>query len=377
MSQDRARGAMASCPGPCFALSQDGGSVTVACLAGDLGRIRRRGGALRLAEETGKAPAARPAAPPACRAGLAITAYGVRIGVRANDAGVLARVRDHLPPGWRLVGAREVERLYSLVVPRRRGIHAVYRDLGPLIQARALEELLDSFESDLQLYVAERAARRVFVHAGVVGWRGRAILLPGPSMSGKSTLVAELVRAGATYYSDEYAVLDARGRVHPYRATALIARGRYAGATALLRGGARGAHGEAAAAGRPRGREPLPSAGSLAPATTLGRCRGARDRGSHGRRPAGSPAGACGYPAGGPPRADPPWRAGGGARGGARPPSGARAGSGVTPGLPPVQPYGDRFTGPSTMRSPSEAPGRSPERGERRRPPGRASGGAR
>jgi hypothetical protein len=28
--------------------------------------------------------------------------------------------------------------------------------------------------------------------------------------------VAALVRAGATYYSDEYAVFDPRGRVHPY-----------------------------------------------------------------------------------------------------------------------------------------------------------------
>jgi hypothetical protein len=49
-----------------------------------------------------------------------------------------------------------------------------------------------------------------------VAWRGRAILLPGRSFRGKSTLVAALVRAGATYYSDEYAVLDDRGRVHPY-----------------------------------------------------------------------------------------------------------------------------------------------------------------
>jgi hypothetical protein len=216
VSENRARGAMARCPGPCFALSPDGGTVTVACLAGELGRIRRGAGALRLAGEIGKGPAARPPAPPACRAGFAITAYGVRIGVRANEAGVLARIRDHLPPGWRSVRTREVERLYSFVVPRRRGIHTVYRDLSPFPQTLALKELLDTFESDLQLYVAERAARRVFVHAGVVGWRGRAILLPGPSMSGKSTLVAELVRAGATYYSDEYAVLDARGRVYPY-----------------------------------------------------------------------------------------------------------------------------------------------------------------
>jgi hypothetical protein len=41
-------------------------------------------------------------------------------------------------------------------------------------------------------------------------------VLPGKSGAGKTTLVAELIRAGATYYSDEYAVLDDRGRVHPY-----------------------------------------------------------------------------------------------------------------------------------------------------------------
>jgi hypothetical protein len=41
-------------------------------------------------------------------------------------------------------------------------------------------------------------------------------MIPGRSLTGKTTLVAELVRQGATYYSDEYAVLDTRGRVHPY-----------------------------------------------------------------------------------------------------------------------------------------------------------------
>jgi hypothetical protein len=64
--------------------------------------------------------------------------------------------------------------------------------------------------------VAEAAPRHAFVHAGVVGWRGRAIVIPGSSFSGKSTLTAALVRAGATYYSDEYAVIDSRGRVLPF-----------------------------------------------------------------------------------------------------------------------------------------------------------------
>jgi hypothetical protein len=39
---------------------------------------------------------------------------------------------------------------------------------------------------------------------------------PGPSLSGKTTLVAALVRAGALYFSDEFAFLDEDGLVYPY-----------------------------------------------------------------------------------------------------------------------------------------------------------------
>lgn len=54
------------------------------------------------------------------------------------------------------------------------------------------------------------------IHAGVVRWGKRALLLPGGSHAGKSTLVAELLRRGAVYFSDEYALIDRDGRVHPY-----------------------------------------------------------------------------------------------------------------------------------------------------------------
>jgi hypothetical protein len=64
--------------------------------------------------------------------------------------------------------------------------------------------------------VAASSRERIFVHAGVVGWKGRALVVPGRSRSGKTTLVAALVRAGAEYYSDEFAVLDFEGRVHPF-----------------------------------------------------------------------------------------------------------------------------------------------------------------
>jgi hypothetical protein len=63
------------------------------------------------------------------------------------------------------------------------------------------------------------------VHAGTVVWGGRALLLPGTSHAGKSSLVAELLRRGATYFSDEYALVDSEGRVHPYPRPLLLRNG--------------------------------------------------------------------------------------------------------------------------------------------------------
>lgn len=71
-------------------------------------------------------------------------------------------------------------------------------------------------QSQVEIAVAEWARDLVFVHAGCVIVDGRAVVLPGRSMSGKSTLTHELVRAGAGYFSDEYAIVDRAGRVQPY-----------------------------------------------------------------------------------------------------------------------------------------------------------------
>jgi hypothetical protein len=113
--------------------------------------------------------------------------------------------------------------MYSLVVggggPKKRRFNLLYRSNQRLARSLDLDEVLATLEEDLKLHVAASAPARVFLHAGVVGWRGRAIVLPGRSFAGKSTLVSALVKAGATYYSDEFAVLDARGRVHPYART--------------------------------------------------------------------------------------------------------------------------------------------------------------
>lgn len=145
----------------------------------------------------------------------------MRVGVRVNRHEALDAVSNYLPPGWKAAKTPVVERLYSFIVggesrPGVRRFNLLYGDAVRLARSTNFEDVLERFDDDLKLYVAEAARRRIFVHAGVVGWRGKAILIPGRSFAGKTTLVAELVRAGATYYSDEYAVLDARGCVHPY-----------------------------------------------------------------------------------------------------------------------------------------------------------------
>jgi hypothetical protein len=133
-----------------------------------------------------------------------------------DDPELLPLVSKHLPFGWKPAsGLYPAERSYSISRSGRRR-HTLVRDNETLAKSLKISLTLEALEHDARMFVAEHARRRVFVHAAVVGWTGRAIIIPGESMSGKTSLAAEFVRAGASYYSDEYAVFDERGRVHPY-----------------------------------------------------------------------------------------------------------------------------------------------------------------
>jgi len=77
-------------------------------------------------------------------------------------------------------------------------------------------DVIEIFNSMLRLTIAEFAVSKVFLHAGVVAWKGKAIVIPARSFKGKTTLVAELVKKGALYYSDEYAVLNKNGYVQSF-----------------------------------------------------------------------------------------------------------------------------------------------------------------
>src|SRR4051812_6515338 len=115
---------------------------------------------------------------------MTLAAYGVRVGVRVDDPSALSGVVERLPPGWWFSASPSVTRLYSLVAggaggsDRVRRFHLLYSGAELIARSLDAEVVFERFESDLQLYVAERAPRRVFVHAGVVGWKGRAVVIP-------------------------------------------------------------------------------------------------------------------------------------------------------------------------------------------------------
>ncbi len=134
--------------------------------------------------------------------------------MRSSDAKLIDALRRVIPPGASITAPGAATLVYTLVAAD--GSYAFHSDGRRVAESATLEEILDQLESALHFHVAVAARTRLFVHAGVVGWNGGAIVLPGRSHAGKSSLVAALVRAGATYYSDEYAVLDDEGLVSPF-----------------------------------------------------------------------------------------------------------------------------------------------------------------
>jgi hypothetical protein len=94
--------------------------------------------------------------------------------------------------------------------------HELRGGAGAIWAGASMDELLFFLHRELQELVAVHAPDRLFIHAGAVVWRGRGIVLPGNSHAGKTTLVQALLDAGCEHASDEFALLDATGALHPY-----------------------------------------------------------------------------------------------------------------------------------------------------------------
>lgn len=157
--------------------------------------------------------------PPSWAAGIGVEVFGLKIGFRVRDPLLLDSVLARIPAGWTPLEAAGIDRLYSVVTPTLHGSNVgplcvLYRDHTMLTRTERLGDLLEDFESDLDFYIAANSQAPLFVHAGAVKWKQHTILVPGSSGSGKTSLVAEFLRAGASFYSDDVAIIDRSGYLH-------------------------------------------------------------------------------------------------------------------------------------------------------------------
>jgi hypothetical protein len=146
---------------------------------------------------------------------VVVESFGTRVRVRSTDPSAVTELLRRIPV--ERVGERAGNAQCVLSAVSEGGdFFGVYVGGERFAQAEGPDERAAALESCVNLFVAEHAPERVFLHSGCVAVNGRAILVPGRSFSGKSTLVAAFLRAGATYFSDEYAVLDENGLVYPF-----------------------------------------------------------------------------------------------------------------------------------------------------------------
>ena len=145
---------------------------------------------------------------------LWLESHGARIVIRSDDVSVLQRFP--LPFKAARASPGDADAAFRVRTLCEGAYEMLWGDESPVRFDHATS-LLRRLGSQVDLAIAEHATEMLFVHAGVVGLHGVHIAIPGPSGSGKTTLVREAIGRGATFFSDEYAVVDAEGRVHPYR----------------------------------------------------------------------------------------------------------------------------------------------------------------
>lgn len=153
---------------------------------------------------------------------LYIESFGVKIKISTNTIEGIESIRkiisEYLPKCFQEIDEIETENHFRLK-QNPSGKDSLYKNGDKIFTRTDRQVALEQLGSQVRLTVAEFAVGSVFIHAGVVCWKDKAIIFPGKSFSGKTSLTAALVKCGAIYYSDEFAILDEDGLVHPFPKT--------------------------------------------------------------------------------------------------------------------------------------------------------------
>ncbi|MGH2873831.1 MAG: hypothetical protein ACRDL5_15390 [Solirubrobacteraceae bacterium] len=145
----------------------------------------------------------------------AVDAFGLRIAVGSSVPEMRGRVAAVLPPGATPCRPNEIQLRFGIA--RVGDMFQVVGPISDVLWSRdpALAESI--LAAMVGRALAQFAPEWVFLRAESAIHEGRAILVAGPSMSGKSILLAALAEAGAQPFSDVYTAIGADGLLHVYR----------------------------------------------------------------------------------------------------------------------------------------------------------------
>ncbi|MGB6690283.1 MAG: hypothetical protein WBE76_20815 [Terracidiphilus sp.] len=157
--------------------------------------------------------------------GFVVRAFGCVIRATANSPEALEIAERYIFPSFPKTEAASDHPDISLHLERLGEEFRLSKGGEVVMSAARATGLVPHLIHVVDEAVVQRLVTLRAVHAGTVLLNGRALLLPGATHSGKSSIVAELLRRGAIYFSDEYALIDADGLAHPYPRPLLLRNG--------------------------------------------------------------------------------------------------------------------------------------------------------
>src|SRR4051794_20443309 len=114
-------------------------------------------------------------APLPAMARLCLRAFGAGIRIETNDAALLDELRPHLPPRCERADDPVAGEALELHVADR--TYTLVRGTETVLTTADRNRAVLALASEIHLQVALQAETALFVHAGVVGWSGRAVVI--------------------------------------------------------------------------------------------------------------------------------------------------------------------------------------------------------
>lgn len=140
--------------------------------------------------------------------------YGSSFSVEF-DASIESEVLAAVPPGFEAIDDAAGDS-YQVLAASSRDRWDLFRNGQAVVVDQPMTTAAAFFGGAVSWTLARVGDLHCYLHAGAVSIGDAALVLPAKSNHGKTTLTAALLRRGTAYLSDEYALIDDRGLVHPF-----------------------------------------------------------------------------------------------------------------------------------------------------------------